>query len=87
MTEENNNQETTTEKEALKVDTMFLVIKDHNGQYQAISDVSQPVNADRSANIGDVRLGCQEIVRAIDIRQTADTVVGLLNSAQNKDSE
>jgi hypothetical protein len=68
--------------EAAEVETVFFVIKDKDGQFKVITDIGQKLKLDRVANISDIRMGCQEISRALDIRQTAETVIKLLN-AQN----
>jgi hypothetical protein len=68
--------------EATEVETVFFVIKDKDGQFKVVTDIGQKLKLDRVANISDIRMGCQEISRALDIRQTAETVVKLLN-AQN----
>jgi hypothetical protein len=68
--------------EAAEVETVFFVIKDKDGQFKVVTDIGQKLKLDRVANISDIRMGCQEISRALDIRQTAETVVKLLN-AQN----
>ncbi len=68
--------------EAAEVETVFFIIKDKDGQFKVVTDIGQKLKLDRVANISDIRMGCQEISRALDIRQTAETVVKLLN-AQN----
>ena len=68
--------------EAIEVETVFFVIKDKDGSFKVVTDISKKLKLDRQANINDIRLGCQEISRIMDIRQTAETVVSLLN-AQN----
>jgi len=81
--------------EAIEVETVFFVIKDKDGFFKVvtdiskklkldrqanITDISKKLKLDRQANITDIRLGCQEISRAMDIRQAAETVVSLLNA-------
>ncbi len=65
--------------EAIEVETVFFVIKDKDGSFKVVTDISKKLKLDRQANINDIRLGCQEISRIMDIRQTAETVVSLLN--------
>ena len=66
--------------EAVEVETVFFVVKDKDGFFKVITDISKKLKLDRHANLTDIRLGCQEISRAMDIRQTAETVVSLLNA-------
>lgn len=66
--------------EAVEVETVFFVVKDKDGFFKVITDISKKLKLDRQANLADIRLGCQEISRAMDIRQTAETVVNLLNA-------
>lgn len=70
----------TAAPEAVEVETVFFVVKDKDGFFKVITDISKKLKLDRHANIADIRLGCQEISRAMDIRQTAETVVNLLNA-------
>jgi hypothetical protein len=67
-------------EEAIEVETVFFVIKDKDGFFKVVTDISKKLKLDRQANINDIRLGCQEISRIMDIRQTAETVVSLLNA-------
>jgi hypothetical protein len=69
-----------TAEEAIEVQTVFFVIKDKDGFFKVVTDISKKLKLDRQANINDIRLGCQEISRIMDIRQTAETVVSLLNA-------
>jgi hypothetical protein len=69
--------------EAAEVETVFFVIKDKDGQFKVVTDIGQKLKIDRVANISDIRMGCQEISRALDIRQTAETVVSLLNAQKS----
>ena len=66
--------------EAIEVETVFFVIKDKDGSFKVVTDISKKLKLDRQANINYIRLGCQEISRIMDIRQTAETVVSLLNA-------
>ena len=73
--------------EAAEVETVFFVIKDKEGQFKVVTDIGQKLKLDRVANISDIRMGCQEISRALDIRQTAETVVKLLNAQNTSPTE
>lgn len=73
--------------EAVEVETVFFVVKDKDGQFKVMTDIGQKLKLDRVANISDIRVGCQEISRALDIRQTAETVVALLNAKNTKQEE
>ena len=73
--------------EAAEVETIFFVIKDKDGQFKVVTDIGQKLKLDRVANISDIRMGCQEISRALDIRQTAETVVALLNAKNTTQEE
>ena len=74
-------------QEAAEVETVFFVIKDKDGQFKVVTDIGQKLKLDRVANISDIRMGCQEISRALDIRQTAETVVALLNAKNTTQEE
>ena len=73
--------------EAVEVETVFFVVKDKDGQFKVMTDIGQKLKLDRVANISDIRVGCQEISRALDIRQTAETVVAILNAKNTKQEE
>ena len=77
----------TPASEAAEVETVFFVIKDKDGQFKVLTDIGQKLKLDRVANISDIRMGCQEISRALDIRQTAETVVNLLNAKNSATAE
>lgn len=72
------------QNDVIQAETVFFVIKDTNGSFRAITDVSQKLELARAANLQDVYTGCRDIVRAVDIRQTADTVMSLIANASNK---
>lgn len=88
MTEESNINDNLDnqgeEPQVLQAETVFFVIKDANGSFRAVTDVSQKIELARAANLQDVYTGCRDIVRAVDIRQTADTVMSLIANASNK---
>lgn len=77
-------ENTTPADDVIKAETVFFVIKNPNGSFKAITDVSQKIELARPANLQDIRLGCHEIGRALDARQTADTVIALLAAASKK---
>lgn len=77
-------ENTTPADDVIKAETVFFVIKSPNGSFKAITDVSQKIELARPANLQDIRLGCHEIGRALDARQTADTVIALLAAASKK---
>jgi hypothetical protein len=66
--------------DALKVETLFFIVKDLDGSYKAITDISKKIELSRSATIQDIRTGCQDIVRAIDIRQSSETTALMVAS-------
>lgn len=68
----------------VKAETVFFVVKNTDGSFRALTDVATKIELARPANLNDIRFGCGEIVRAIDARQTADTVVALLAAAIKK---
>jgi len=72
--------------EAAEVETVFFVVKDKDGAFKVMTDIGQKLKLDRVANVTDIRLGCYEISRALDIRQTAQTVAALIK-AQNTSQE
>jgi hypothetical protein len=72
--------------EAAEVETVFFVIKDKDGSFKVVTDIGQKLKLDRQATVTDIRLGCYEISRALDIRQTAQTVAALIQ-AQNTPQE
>ena len=73
-----------TAPEAAEVETVFFIVKDKDGQFKVMTNIGQKLKLDRVANITDIRVGCQEISRILEIRQTAETVVSMIN-AQNTD--
>ena len=74
----------TSTDNVIKAETVFFVVKNTDGSFRALTDVSTKIELARPANLNDIRFGCGELVRAIDARQTADTVVALLASAIKK---
>jgi hypothetical protein len=70
--------------DVVNAETVFFVVKNTDGSFRALTDVSTKIKLARPANLNDIRFGCGELVRAIDARQTADTVVALLASAIKK---
>ncbi len=77
-------ENTDTADDAIKAETVFFVVKNTDGSFRALTDVATKIELARPANLNDIRFGCGEIVRAIDARQTADTVVALLAAAIKK---
>ena len=73
--------------EAAEVETVFFVIKDKDGQFKVVTDIGQKLKLDRVANVSDIRMGCYEISRALDIRQTAQTVAAIINAQNAKQEE
>ena len=70
--------------DVIKAETVFFVVKNADGSFKAITNVGQKIELARPANLQDIRLGCHEIGRALDARQTADTVLALLAAASKK---
>lgn len=70
--------------DVIKAETVFFVVKNTDGSFKAITNVGQKIELARPANLQDIRLGCHEIGRALDARQTADTVLALLAAASKK---
>lgn len=81
MTEETNLEavEATTEDIVIEAETVFLVVKDKNGLFRALTDVTTKINADRSASLLDIRNACRDIASSIQTHETAQVVVALLN--------
>jgi len=75
--EENN---TTVDQESIKADTVFFVVKDKDGSFKIMTDISQKIELSRPATIQDIRQGCLEITRSLDIRQTAETTASIIVS-------
>lgn len=71
----------------MQAETVFFVIKDLNGAFRAITDVSQKLELARTANLNDIYSGCRDIVRAVDTRQTAEMVVSILSSAAKQQTQ
>jgi len=83
MTEETNLEvvpETTEQgqDDALKTETVFLVVKDKNGLFRAITDVSTKISADRPATLIDIRNACRDISSSIQTHEIAQVVVARL---------
>lgn len=66
--------------EAIKSETVFLVIKDKDGSFKVITDISQKIELSRPATMQDIKQGCLEIVKSIEIRQTAETTASMIVS-------
>lgn len=81
MTEETNLEavETQAEDVVIEAETVFLVVKDKNGLFRALTDVTTKINADRSASLIDIRNACRDIASSIQTHETAQVVVALLN--------
>lgn len=80
-------EETAPADDVLKAETVFFVVKDQNGSFRAITNVGQKIELARQATIQDIRTGCVDIARAIDIRQTAETAALLVSSVIKRQSE
>lgn len=90
MTEETNLEvvpETTDEAQddVLQAETVFLVVKDKNGLFRALTDVSTKISADRSASLIDIRNACRDIASSIQTHEIAQVVVANLK-AQDQSS-
>jgi len=70
--------------DTIKAETVFFVVKNTDGSFKAITNVGQKIELARPANLQDIRLGCHEIGKALEARQTADTVLALLAAASKK---
>jgi hypothetical protein len=81
MTEETNLEaaEALVEDTVIEAETVFLVVKDKNGLFRALTDVTTKINADRSASLIDIRNACRDIASSIQTHETAQVVVALLN--------
>jgi hypothetical protein len=77
----------TTPDDTIKAETLFFVVKGTDCSFRALTDVSTKVEIARPAGINDIRIGCNEIARAIDARHTADTVVAMLAAASRKQEQ
>lgn len=80
-------EETTPADDVLKAETVFFVVKDQNGSFRAITNVAQKIELARPATLQDIRQGCNDLSKTIDIRQTAETVALIMASAMKKQSE
>jgi hypothetical protein len=81
MTEETNLEavEASAEDVVIEAETVFLVVKDKNGLFRALTDVTTKINAERSASLLDIRNACRDIASSIQTHETAQVVVALLN--------
>jgi hypothetical protein len=80
MTEETNLEAVEPAEDAvIEAETVFLVVKDKNGLFRALTDVTTKINADRSASLLDIRNACRDIASSIQTHETAQVVVALLN--------
>jgi len=86
MTEETNLEavETPAETAVVEAETVFLVVKEKNGLFRALTDVTTKINADRSASLVDIRTACRDIAAAIQTHETAQVVVALLKNQEQK---
>lgn len=85
-TEEIIPQEEAKQDEAEKVETLFFVVKDLNGTFRVITDVSKKLEIQRPASLLDIRTAARDISSAISTRETAEMVVAFLNQS-NKQSD
>ena len=84
--EESTPQDEVKEDGSQKVETLFFVVKDLNGTFRVITDVSKKFEIQRQASLLDIRSAAKDIASAISTRETAEMVVSLLNQA-NKQSD
>ena len=84
--EESTTQDEVKEDEPQKVETLFFVVKDLNGTFRVITDVSKKLEIQRQASLLDIRNAARDISAAISTRETAEMVVAFLNQA-NKQSD
>jgi hypothetical protein len=84
--EESTTQDEAKEDEPQKVETLFFVVKDLNGTFRVITDVSKKLEIQRQASLLDIRNAARDISAAISTRETAEMVVAFLNQA-NKQSD
>jgi hypothetical protein len=84
--EESTQEDTVKEEGSEKVETLFFVVKDLNGTFRVITDVSKKLEIQRQASLLDIRTAARDISSAISTRETAEMVVAFLNQA-NKQSD
>jgi len=77
--------EESTPQDEVKEDG-FFVVKDLNGTFRVITDVSKKFEIQRQASLLDIRSAAKDIASAISTRETAEMVVALLNQS-NKQSD
>jgi hypothetical protein len=54
-----------------KVRIAFMVVQLDNGEWEAISDHSIPVTAERAATVMEMKFGCSEVVSDIEASKLA----------------
>lgn len=72
--------------DVLQAETVFLVVKDKNGLFRALTDVSTKISADRTANLIDIRNACRDIASSIQVHETAQVVVAAIMKANEPQS-
>jgi hypothetical protein len=84
MTEDTNleNIDSPTEVSVIEAETVFLIVKEKNGLFRAITDISTKISAERSASLIDIRNACRDIASSIQTHETAQVVVALLNKQE-----
>lgn len=87
MTEETQSTVEETVDKAPDAVTAFIVIKMIDGSYVAISDLTKTFTVARSATIGDIRQGCEELRYTITKSDIISGVVEALKSEKPEDSE
>jgi hypothetical protein len=84
MTEETQSTVEEAVDKAPDAVTAFIVIKMIDGSYVAISDLTKTFTVARSATIGDIRQGCDELRYTIT---KSDIINGVLEALKPEDSE
>ncbi|MEV5265243.1 hypothetical protein [Streptomyces werraensis] len=56
---------------ALNVRTAFLVVQHENGEWEAVSDLSKPVTAERAPTVLEMKFGASEVVSDIEASKQA----------------
>lgn len=68
----------TTDAPEIVADSVFLVIKDANGNFGVSTDINSKLTVANIASISDIRNGCRDITNIIAAREMAKMVADSL---------
>lgn len=70
-----------------KYKAAFLMVQEQDGSWTAISDITQPFETERLANVLDIKHGCQQVLDVVTKQELADLIVGQIKRSSIEDSQ